>query len=91
MDFSLSQTLLHWSFECEEGSIPFTNSTSPPFSLNNLPLRWSCEVSDSHYGFKGLYLRFGASTNRFFVPIWLLVDNNYRKPFSIGAVLRELL
>jgi hypothetical protein len=29
VDFSLSQTLLHWSFECEEGSIPFTRSTFP--------------------------------------------------------------
>jgi len=49
--FSLSQTLLHWSFECEEGSIPFTRSTSPPFSLNGLQLRSSCEHSDFHYGF----------------------------------------
>ena len=57
MDFSLSQTLLHWSFECAEGSIPFTRSTSPPFSLNGLQLRWSCEASESHNGFNGLHLR----------------------------------
>ena len=62
MDFSLSQTLLHWSFECEEGSIPFTRSTSPPFSLNGLQLRWSRGDSDSHNGFNELHLRFDAPT-----------------------------
>jgi len=57
VEFALSQLLLHWSFECAEGSIPFTRSTSPPFSLNSLPLRWSCEASDSHNGFNELHLR----------------------------------
>jgi len=36
---ALSQTLLHWSLECAEGSIPFTRSTSPPYILNGLPMR----------------------------------------------------
>ena len=91
MGFALSRTIVYWGFDCAEDSIPFTCSTSPPFILKSLQLRWSCEASESHNGFKGLYLRFGASTNRFFVPIWLLANNNYWKPFSIGAVLRELL
>ena len=51
MDFSLSQALLHWFFDWEEGSIPFTRSTSPPFILNGLPLRRSFEASESHNGF----------------------------------------
>ena len=38
-------------------SIPFTRSTSPPFSLNGLQLRWSCGDSDSHNGFNELHLR----------------------------------
>ena len=57
MDFSLSQTLLHWSFKWAEGSITFTGSTSPPFSLNGLQLRWSRGDSDSHIGFNELHLR----------------------------------
>ena len=57
MEFALSQLLLHWSFECAEGSIPFTRSTSPPFSLNGLPLRYSSGDSDSHNGFNELHLR----------------------------------
>ena len=40
-----------------EGSIPFTRSTSPPFSLNGLQLRWSRGDSDSHNGFNELHLR----------------------------------
>ena len=91
MGFALSDSLINWRLKRGEGSIPVTRSTSRPFSLNGLQLRYISGDSDSHKGFKRLYLRFGASTNRFFVPIWLLVDNNYRKPFSIGAVLRELL
>ena len=37
--FALFKTILHWSFECLEGSIPFNRSTSPPFILNGLKLR----------------------------------------------------
>jgi hypothetical protein len=51
MGFALSQTSIHWSFKCEEGSIPFTSSTSPPFRLNGLQLRRSFEASESHNGF----------------------------------------
>ena len=51
MGFALSRTIVYWGFDCAEDSIPFTRSTSPPFILNGLPLRWSCEDSDSHYGF----------------------------------------
>ena len=58
MGFGQSQTSsIHWSFECAEGSIPFTRSTSPPFSLNGLQLRWSRGDSDSHNGFNELHLR----------------------------------
>jgi hypothetical protein len=39
------------NYKVREGSIPFTRSTSPPFSLNGLQLRWSRGDSDSHYGF----------------------------------------
>ena len=49
--FALFETVFHWGFECAEGSIPFTRSTSPPFILNGLQLRFSCENSDFHYGF----------------------------------------
>ena len=51
MGFALSRTIVYWGFDCAEDSIPYTRSTSSPFSLNSLPLRWSCEASDSHYGF----------------------------------------
>ena len=57
MGFALSRTIVYWGFDCAEDSIPFTRSTSPPFSLNSLPLRWSCEASDSHNGFNELHLR----------------------------------
>jgi len=39
-----------------EGSIPFTRSTSTPFIMNDLPFRWSCEVSESHNRFNGLLM-----------------------------------
>ncbi|SVB30445.1 uncharacterized protein METZ01_LOCUS183299, partial [marine metagenome] len=32
--FAVSQKIDHWSFDCAEGSIPFTRSISPPFILN---------------------------------------------------------
>ena len=51
MQFSLFETVLHWSFGCVEGSIPFTRYTSPSFILNGLSLRRSFEASDSHNGF----------------------------------------
>ena len=51
MEFALIKTVLHCSFECVEGSISFTRSTSSPFILNGLSLRWSCDASDSHNGF----------------------------------------
>ena len=51
MGFALSRTIVYWGFDCAEDSIPFTRSTSPPFSLNGLQLRSSCEHSDFHYGF----------------------------------------
>ena len=57
MEFAVSQFVIHWSFEWAEGSIPFTRSTSPPFSLNGLQLRWSRGDSDSHNGFNELHLR----------------------------------
>jgi len=38
VEFALSQLLIHWGFECAEGSISLA-STSPPFILNGLPLR----------------------------------------------------
>ncbi len=57
MGFALSKPLNHWSIEFAEGSIPFTRSTSPPFSLNGLQLRWSCVDSNSHNGFNELHLR----------------------------------
>ena len=53
----MSQATLHWVSDWEEGSIPFTRSTSTPFILNSLQLRWSNEASDSHYGFNELHLR----------------------------------
>jgi len=55
--FAPSQTLIHWVLDWREGSIPFTRSTSPPFILNGLQLRWSCEASEPHNGFNGLHLR----------------------------------
>ena len=55
--FAVPKTILPWSFDCAEGSIPFTRSTSPPFSLNGLQLRWSRGDSDSHNGFNELHLR----------------------------------
>jgi len=51
VEFAQFKTVLYWSFECVEGSIPFTRSTSPPFILNSLSLRKSSEASDSHNGF----------------------------------------
>ena len=51
MGFAVSQTIDHWSFERGEGSIPFTRSTSPPFSLNGLPMRYSSGYSNYHNGF----------------------------------------
>jgi len=63
--FALSQPLIHWSYECEEGSIPFTRSTSPPFILNSLPLLYSSADSDSHNGFNGLHLRSDAYERKF--------------------------
>ena len=57
MGLALSQALVHWRFEFREGSIPFTRSTSPPFSLNGLPLRYSSGDSNSHNGFNELHLR----------------------------------
>ena len=45
-------------------SIPFTHSNYPPFSLNGLPLRWSCESSESHNGFNEPHLRSDAPTLR---------------------------
>ena len=49
--FALSDPLIHWRFKRGEGSIPFTRSTYPPFSLNGLQLRYSSADSDSHNGF----------------------------------------
>jgi len=57
MGFALSRTIVYWGFDCAEDSIPFTRSTSPPFSLNGLQLRWSRGDSDSHNGFNELHLR----------------------------------
>ena len=51
MGFTPTQTIVHWSLDYAEGSIPFTRSNSPPFSLNGLPLRYSSGDSDSHNGF----------------------------------------
>jgi hypothetical protein len=39
MGFALSRTIVYWGFDCAEDSIPFTRSTSPPFSPNGLQLR----------------------------------------------------
>ena len=47
----MSDPLIHWIIVRVEGSIPFTRSTSPPFILNGLLLRFSWENSVSHYGF----------------------------------------
>jgi len=49
--FAQSKTVLHWSFDCAEGSIPFTRSTSLPFVLNGLQFRSSCKHFDFHYVF----------------------------------------
>ena len=38
MGFALSRTIVYWGFDCAEDSIPFTHSTSPPFSPNGLQL-----------------------------------------------------
>ena len=54
MGFALSQTSIHWSFKCEEGSITFTRSTSLSFILNGLQLRWSRGDSVSDNGFNEL-------------------------------------
>ena len=62
MELALSQLLIHWIFEHVEGSIPFTRSTSPPFILNGLPLRWSRGDSDSHNRFNEPHLRSDAPT-----------------------------
>ena len=62
MGFALSRTIVYWGFDCAEDSIPFTRSTSLPFGLNSLQLRWSCEASDSHNGFNELHLKFDAPT-----------------------------
>ena len=57
MGFALSRTIVYWGFDCAEDSIPFTRSTSPPFILNGLQLRWSRGDSDSHNGFNEFHLR----------------------------------
>ena len=57
MGFAMSKPHIHSSIECVEGSIPFTRSTYPPFSLNGLPLQCNSWNSDSHNGFKELYLK----------------------------------
>ena len=49
----------------EKVSIPFTRSTSPPFIMNGLPLRWSCEASEAHNGFNELHLRSDAYERKF--------------------------
>ena len=60
----MSDPLIHWSIGRVEGSIPFTRSTSPPFSLNGLQLRWSCGDSVSHNRFNEPHLRSDAPTLR---------------------------
>ena len=54
--------LLHSSFDCEEGSIPFTRSNSSPFILNGLQIKRSCKDSDSHNAFNEPLLRSDVPT-----------------------------
>ena len=46
----------------EKGSIPLTRSTSPPFILNGLQLRWKSGSSDSHKEFNEPHLRYDVPT-----------------------------
>ena len=55
--FAASKAIVYWVLRGQQGSIPFTRSTSPPFSLNGLPLRRSFQASDSHNRLNGLHLR----------------------------------
>ena len=71
MGFALSDSLIHWSFTRGEGSIPFTRSTSPPFSLNGLQLRWSCGDSDSHKGFNEQHMRYDVPTMCLRINCWI--------------------
>ena len=48
MRFVTSKVIVYWVLRGRQGSIPFTRSTSPPFILNGLQLRSSCEHSDFH-------------------------------------------
>ena len=76
MGFALSRTIVYWGFDCAEDSIPFTRSTSPPFSLNGLQLRWSRGDSNSHNGFNELHLRFDAPIHHIFAPVWLTITQS---------------
>ena len=51
MGFALSDSLINWRLKRGEGSIPVTRSTSRPFSLNGLQLRYISGDSDSHKEF----------------------------------------
>ena len=62
MGFVTSKVIVYWVLGGQQGSIPFTRSTSPPFILNGLQLRRSFEASDSHNGFNALHLRSDAPT-----------------------------
>ena len=56
MGFAASKAIVYWVLRGQQGSIPFTRSTSTPFIMNDLPFRWSCEASDSHNRFNGLLM-----------------------------------
>ena len=44
----LSQKIVHRSFECALGSVPFVGSTFSALTLNGYPPPQSCEDSDSY-------------------------------------------
>ena len=86
MGFALSRTIVYWGFDCAEDSIPFTRSTSPPFSLNGLQLRWSRGDSDSHKGFNELHLSLGS-----LLIASLDCDNFYSKDLLLVLVISFII
>ena len=57
MGFVTSKVIVYWVLRGQQGSIPFTRSTSPPLILNGLQPRYSSAASDSLDGFNEPHLR----------------------------------
>ena len=62
MGFATSKVIVYWVLRGQQGSIPFTRSTSPPFILNSLSPRLSSGDFNYHNGFNEPHLRYDAPT-----------------------------